>query len=45
MFRLFSKNALLALGGRIMELLIPLAVVAVWILLQVVILPSLGVPT
>jgi hypothetical protein len=32
-------------GGRIMEILIPLGIVVVWIILQVWVLPRMGVKT
>jgi len=32
-------------GGRIMEFLIPLGIVAVWIILQAWVLPRMGVKT
>ena len=32
-------------GGRIMEILIPLGLVAVWIILQAWVLPRMGVKT
>jgi hypothetical protein len=32
-------------GGSIMEILVPLGIIALWIILQVWILPRLGVPT
>jgi len=31
--------------GRIMEILIPLGILAVWIILQVLVLPRMGVKT
>ena len=33
------------LGGRIMEFLVPLGIVALWFILQIWVLPRLGVRT
>lgn len=41
----FNNSAKDQQGGTLMELLIPIGVVAVWIILQVWVLPRLGVPT
>ena len=32
-------------GGRVMEILVPLGIVAVWIILQAWVLPRMGVKT
>ena len=40
---MYTKNS--ATGGKNMELLIPLAVLVVWIILQAWVLPRLGVKT
>lgn len=40
-----SDQTTRAWGGRIMEILMPLGIVAVWIILQVWVLPRMGVKT
>lgn len=45
MYQQISTRSMLIKGGKIMELLVPLGIVALWIILQAWVLPRMGVRT
>jgi len=44
-YKQMSTRTMRFLGGRIMEFLVPLGIVALWFILQIWVLPRLGVRT
>lgn len=45
MYQQISTRSMLIKGGKIMEFLVPLGIVALWIILQAWVLPRMGVRT